>query len=198
MPNPETTTLIAVVSPYALTFFTEIVKFLTGQATEVLRERRERSKAAEDRSSHALTVVTPTPPRPDIFDGNINPLTPDFEALEPVVDLVNDLRKDIGDYVQGIRDIDPEDPELLAKCEALRQLLELVYSQRITFKGEQREASQPLVRGSIDVNEVVGYAAAVRVRLVTGGTVIGHATVERVSEGGRLVATEVDTIKTGG
>jgi hypothetical protein len=197
MPDPETTTLITVFSTYGLPLFTETVKFLYGQATEVLKARRERKKATEGGSSHELKGTATTPPLPDIFDGEIAPLVADLDALEPIADTLNDLRKGISDYAEGIANIDAEDRELLGKLDAVRRLLELVYCQRITFKGEQREASRTLVRGSIDVNEVLGYAAGVRARLVTGGTVTGHATAERVSEGGHLVGTEVDTIKPG-
>lgn len=197
MPNPETTTLLTVLSTYGLTFFTETVKFVYGQATEELKALRERKNAKEGGSSPELKVAATTPSLPDIFEGGIAPFVPDFEALEPVADTLNELREGIRDHLEGIANFDPEDREFLAKVEAVRRLLEVVYSQRITFKGEQRDVSGPLVRGAIDVGEVVGYAAAVRARLVTGGTVNGHATVERVSEGGRLVAIEVDTIKPG-
>lgn len=197
MTDPETTTtLTAVATMYGIPFFTETLKFLYAQATEVLKARRDRKKAVESGSIQEPQISATTPKElPDIFEGRIDPLIIDFDTLEPVGDVLSDLWKDISAYAQGIEDIDPENLEMQAKLEALRRLLEAVYSQRITFKGEQRESSGLLVRGSIDVKEVAGYAAAVRAELVTGGSVIGHAAVERVSPGGHLVGTEVDTIK---
>ncbi|SRR6266404_108357 len=196
MADPETTTLVGVASMYGLPLFTETVKFLYGLATEALKARREHKKAA----GSSLTVepqvaaMTPLEP-PDIVEGRLDPLIIDFHVLEPLADLLNDLSNGVITYAQGTDDIDLTDREMLTKLDELRNLLEVVYSQRITFKGEQREASGPLVKGSIDVNEVAGYAAAVRAKLVTSGTVIGHSKVEKVFAGGQLVGTEVDTIR---
>jgi hypothetical protein len=198
MADPETTTLIAVAGTYGLSFFTETVKFLYGQATEVLKTRRERKKAGESQpgQEQQVTAVT-TKELPDIFEGHLGPLQVDFEALEPVADELISLRKEIADYAEGIKDIDPEDRDMVAKVAAIRELLEVIYSQRITFKGEQREPSGPLVRGSVKVKELAGDATGVQSRLVTGGTVIGQAEAEKVSSGGRLVGVEANIIKPG-
>jgi hypothetical protein len=198
MADSETTTLIAIMGTYGVPFFTETVKFLYGQATEVLKARRERKREGESGIDHEPQITPITPEEiPDIFEGQLGPLQVDFEALDRVADGLNDLRKEIGDYAQGIEVIDPKDQDMVVKVAAIRELLEVVYSQRITFKGEQRESSGPLVHGSVRVKELAGDATAVRSGLITGGTVIGQAEAEKVSSSGRLVGVEAEIIKPG-
>lgn len=47
-------------------------------------------------------------------------------------------------------------PNLVKHVDALRQILELIYQQRITFKGEEREPSGPKVITIVEVKQVLG------------------------------------------
>jgi hypothetical protein len=50
---------------------------------------------------------------------------------------------------------------LLTRVDALRKALEIVIGQRLTFQGEKRpEAEGPIVRGRINVDEVLGYCGS--------------------------------------
>jgi hypothetical protein len=80
------------------------------------------------------------------------------------------------------------------RADALRRLLEAAYGQRITFRGEQRPPSGPLLIAEIDVRQVAGDAAAVRVRQMNGGEIRASAKAERVEEDGRLSVIEVDRL----
>jgi hypothetical protein len=84
--------------------------------------------------------------------------------------------------------------QAIRPMDALRLLLEAVYGQRITFKGERRQPSGPLVTGQIDIDQAAGAAAAIRAKLISSGEVTGSATANRVEQGGKLTAVEIDHI----
>jgi len=117
-----------------------------------------------------------------------------FDAVERVEEQLRELRKDLSDYADGIELVDVKDQNLLKRIDALRQILEAVYQQRITFKGEQRPPSGPVVEGRIDVEEVAGYTAAVRARQIFGGTVRAEANARRVEPGGQVIGVDTDSI----
>ena len=106
------------------------------------------------------------------------------------------MHRDLLDYVEGTTPIRADDRGLLLRTDALRGLLEAVYQQRLTFRGEQREAAGPLIHGRIDVDQIVGYAAAVRIQLLRlgSGTVQGEARIGRVEEGGEGVGLDIGTV----
>jgi hypothetical protein len=102
------------------------------------------------------------------------------------------LRSALANYADGIANVDASDSKLVAIADALRQQLETVYGQRITFKGEQREPSgAPLVVGTAEVKRVSGLAAGVIAVAVTEGEVRGNrhrnqrALLARPSRSGR-------------
>jgi hypothetical protein len=107
---------------------------------------------------------------------------------------LREIRRLLADYADGIEVPKPGDHLVAEQADALRRLLEAVYGQRITFKGEQRPPSGPLVIGEIDVKQVAGDAAAVRAKVISSGEVRGSAKAERVEEGGKLTGVETDHI----
>jgi len=190
MPDPIT---LAALSTLAVT---EGVKFLYNQAGELLKYWREKKKAA--------AAATPPPSPPDVtlpaktFEGQLASPKIHEDVLERVQPNIGELLKDLSNYAIGFEEIDTGNEAVLSQVDALRQLLEAVYQQRITFKGEKgREPSGPIVGGKIDVVEVEGYAAAVRAKNVTGGTLHGEAKAEKVKPGGMLIATDVGNVGPG-
>jgi hypothetical protein len=170
----------------------EGVKFLYAQATDLIRYWRER------RDKPGETVPEPTLSLPDnLLAGELEPLTVDHDALDRVQDQIRELRRDLLDYVDGNTPVTTDDEELLLRTDALRTLLEAVYGQRITFRGEQREAAGPLIHGSVDVAQVAGYAAAVRARSLKlgSGTVRGEARANKVEKGAEIVGVELGTVE---
>lgn len=184
------------VEPFTMTAvgalaLTEGIKFLYGQAGEVLKRWRERKAAgSEPAAEEAAKVVLPS----EAFDGQLQAPRLHFEAVERLERDLRDLRGAVAEYAQGIDEVDPGNRQLLETVDALRRALEAVYGQRITFKGEPRPASGPLVSGKIDVGEVAGYAAAVRARVISSGQVTGEAKANRVEPGGQLLGVDADTI----
>jgi hypothetical protein len=172
----------------------EGIKFLYNQAGEILRRRRERREAKEAGKAPAR-VPEPAPVSPDILEGELAPVTIDFEAVERLEQELRALRSSLHDYADGIEPVSNENTALLKETDALRRCLEAIYQQRITFKGEERPPSGPLVEGRIDVKEVAGYAAAVRADVVEGAAkVTGEATFGTIREGAEGVAVDVKRI----
>lgn len=160
------------------TALTEGIKFVYNQATELLRRRREKSAAA---------------PEVPVLEGKLAPLEPDTAVLDRVEPDLRELRKVLQDYVDEIEPVSVRDERLLETTDALRQLLEAVYRQRITFRGERREPSGPVVDGTVDVATVAGYVAGVRARVVSGGAHIRGA-VRADDVTGTAVGVDLDRI----
>ena len=182
---------LAVVGTIALT---EGIKFLYNQAGELLKHWRARRDDAANPAAQS-EKIQPTDVRlPLAFEGQLVEPKIHLEALEQLADDLRDTRKELSDYADGIEPVDNKNETLLAKTDALRRLLEAVYQQRITFKGEKRPSSGPLVEGHIDVKQVAGYASAVRAKKIASGTVIADAKAERVEPGGQFIGVDVDSV----
>lgn len=177
----------AVISALVLT---EGIKFLYGQAGELLKRRRERLAAAEN----DVTPEAVLDPPPGLLAGEVQRTGPDDAQLDRVEPELRGLRRDLGDYAEDLRDVDPDDGLLREQVDALRRLLEVVYGQRITFAGEQREPSSPFIAGTVSVDQVLGDVAAVRAKAIDTGRVVGDARARTVGSGGRLTAVETDRI----
>ncbi len=173
---------------------TEGIKFLYGQAGEILKRWRERKDTAKDASIQLSNTEPIDVMLPPVFEGQLSAPHIHFDAVERVEEQLRELRKDLSDYADGIEFVDDKDANLLLRVDALRQLLEAVYQQRITFKGEQRPPSGPVVEGRIDVEEVAGYTAAVRARQIVSGSVRADAKARRVEPGAQFIGIDVDII----
>lgn len=189
MPDPIT---LAVVGS---TVLVEGIKFLYNQANEVLKRWRARRDAAKEND------VEPEKPQPvevklpPAFDGQLSNPQIHFDAVKRLEGNLREVVKDLSLYAAGADDVDNSNTQLMENVDALRQMLEAIYQQRITFKGEARPPSGTRVKGGIDVNEVYGYAAAVRARTISGGTIIGKAKVGKVGPGGTLIGVDVDHVQ---
>lgn len=115
---------------------TEGIKFLYGQATEVLKRRRERKAGKEAEAAEPIAVPADAP-----LQGRLEPPQVDFDVADRLQDEIKALRSALADYADGLADPEPGDQELAAAANGLREALEVVYGQRITFQGEDREPS---------------------------------------------------------
>ncbi|HUC21988.1 MAG TPA: hypothetical protein VMA73_04720 [Streptosporangiaceae bacterium] len=167
----------------------EGIKFLYKQAGEVLKRWRERRDSGGASAEHA----TLHPPE-DLIQGRVEPVEPRDDQADLLESELRETRRALADYAEGIDVPQPGDHLVAQQADALRRLLEAVYGQRITFKGEHRPPSGPLVTGEIDVKQVVGDAAAVRTKVISSGEVHGIAKAERVEKGARFTGVEADRI----
>jgi len=168
---------------------TEAIKFLYGQATESLKRWREHKGA--DNPPNEIPTNNPVP---DILEGNVQPLVIHLDAVGQLESEIKQVRTYLSNYADDAEDVTLDNSHLLEEVDALRRMLEAVYRQRLTFKGEQRFASGPIVEGGVSVEEVAGYVAGVRARAIQGGFVRGIVEARNVISGGEAVGVDIDTI----
>jgi hypothetical protein len=169
---------------------TQGIKFLYAQAGEVLKRWRERRETG-GASAEAATLRPPE----GLLNGTVEPVEPRDDYAERLEGDLREARKLLADYADGIEVPQPGDHLVTEQADALRRLLEAVYGQRITFRGEHRPPSGPLVTGEVDVERVAGDAAAVRAKVISSGEIRGSAKAKVVEAGAKLTGVEIDEIK---
>ena len=171
---------------------TEGIKFLYGQAAEVLKRWRDH-KAGKVAEAQEPIQIKPTEVT-GILEGTLEAPKVDFAVLDRLHDDIRQLAGVLGSFATGLDEPDPSDHDLASAADGLRRALEAVYGQRITFAGEARPPSGPFVAGEANVDDVLGYVAGLRARRIIGGSVTGRVTAKRVGPGGQAIGLEVDTI----
>lgn len=172
---------------------TEGIKFLYGQAGDILKRWRERKNKAAQEANQPETINLTLPK--SVFEGNLTNAAIHFEMVQQSEEQLRQLRRDLTDYVDEIDEVNEIDTHLLEKVDALRNLLEIIYQQHITFKGENRPVSgAPVVVGRVDVKEIAGRATGVEAEVVTGGNVKGEVKADRIERDGNATGVKVGTI----
>lgn len=174
---------LAVLGTVALT---EGIKFLYEQTGEVLKLRREQRDTAKT-GTQSKQATPSEVDLPDVFDEKVLVPAIDFHAVERLEGDLRQTRAELADYAQDIEPVDVNNAVLLKRIDALRLMLEAIYQQRITFKGEQRILSGPNVGIDIDIEHVAGYVAAIRADSNSVGSYTAQIKVGRVEKGGKLV-----------
>ncbi|MDN3250578.1 MULTISPECIES: hypothetical protein [unclassified Streptomyces] len=145
MPDATELALITASLPAALTFVFQRV------------ERLLSSRGAEPEADIAV---------PDALTGTLQlPLQPDQALLDQRRQELELLRDALADYSHGNVPV-PASPALLRNWARLRDALEDIYSQRLTFDGEDRPASGPFVHQKTDV--LTGEATGMDADDITG------------------------------
>lgn len=188
----------------AANVLTEGVKFLYGQASEMLSAWRRRRAARGDSGgevpAHQVSLGdSNTAPPKSVFAGNLRLSPPNTEVLEQHEEALDEILvlPALVRIAHG-RDADPADPAQVEAAEALRALLENIYRTRITLVGETgREPSgAPLVRGEAEAEVVAGLLAGVVATTIRirSGTVEGQAKATEVKAGGTVAGVKADEI----
>jgi hypothetical protein len=160
VPDPITLAALGAVA------LSEGVKFLYGQAGELLKRRREQ------RASAALP--------PDLFEAPPGELVVDPIRADELEPELRDLRRKLSEYGQGVDDVDPGDTEVVEAIDALRRVLEAVYRQPIVFRGEHRPDGSPDLTGEATVGDVRGYVAGLRAGRIRSGRAVGQLRADAV------------------
>jgi len=166
------------------------VKFLYDQAGDALKRWRRRKDAHRVGGTEPVDARLPA----DAFEGRLDDPHVHFDAVQRLEPALVDLRHAVADYADGIYDIDPDDQRLLQAVDGLRQAMEAVYGQRITFQGEPRAASGPVAIGQVRVDDVLGYVAGLRARDIINGSATGRVEAGTVHPGGTAVGLDVGTL----
>jgi hypothetical protein len=167
---------------------TQGIGFLYGQLGELLSRRRER----RSRAGGAIAGAADIPPSGEagqILDGPMRPGPVDEDALDRHADQMAALRGLLLPYVEGDRQIELNDSQLLDRVEAARLLLEQIYQQHITFRGEQRPSTGTAIQLQAgDIGQFVRQVIASGERAVAiGGNVSGSTVItgDQIPDGHR-------------
>lgn len=190
MPEPVTITLAAV----GMTAITEGVKFLYGQASELIRWRHE--KKAADGTKAVPSEQPKLISRPNVFEPDPAQANLDEGAMERLAQPMDELCDKLSGVVTGRTEVVTSDAALVMRVDALRKALEVIVGHRLTFRGEARtEAQGPVIRGEVHVKNVLGYAAGVAAGVITGKvTVDGKVVADEVAPDASAIGTKVDSI----
>ena len=160
------------------------ITFLYNQAGEILKRRRER-KAAE-----AVPVEAP-----EVLEGELQPVSVDLEAADELANELKLLRAQLGEYAQGTEEVDPSDESVVRATEALREAVESIIGQRITFKGEEREPSgRAVVTGTVRAREIRAKASGVDVDSIGEAEVRGDVEADVIGEGADVAGVRARSI----
>jgi hypothetical protein len=172
---------------------TEGIKFLYNQAGAILTRRAERKqaeKAGAPAPENPIAVETP-----EVVEGRLAPVTVDPKAADEHADQLKALRNVLEDYAQGWSDPSEAGDEVLRQTAALRDAIEDVIGQRITFRGERREPSgTPVVTGRLKAEQIRGRAAGVDVGEMETGKVEGTVEAGEIGEGADVAGARVQNI----
>lgn len=191
---PDLTSLsAAAIGAVALT---EGIKFLYAQAGEILKRWRERrDKVSQKATAQTDKTETIEVVLPAVFEGKLDNPTIHFDVVQESEKNLRTLYKELSEYANEIEEVDETDSALLEKVDALRNLLEAIYQQRITLKGENRpQSGSPVVIGRVKAKEIVGEATGVKAETVTRGEIEGEVFADRIEQGGKATGTEVKNV----
>jgi hypothetical protein len=175
---------------------TEGIKFLYNQAGAVLTRRAERKRA---KKAGTAPPEEPIPvDTPNVVEGSLRPLTVDEQAADEHAEQLKVLRNALEDYALGWSDPSDGGPEMIRQTLALRDAIEDIVGQRITFRGEDRPPSgTPVVTGRLKADEIRGRAAGVDVGDMQAGEVHGELEAKHIGEGADAAGARIRNIGPG-
>jgi len=162
----------------------EGIKFLYGQAAELLKAHRER-KAHKSKGPAEGQIDVPLVST-DVLDGTPTSTLVNLDALEQQEPSLVKLMGGLAPYAQGLADPDPQDAELARVAASVRAVLEAVYGQRFTFRGEQREPTGTRVHVKQVLGRVSGPVKGVEADLVPGAQFDVHQQATSVEQEGSM------------
>lgn len=166
---------------------TEGIKFLYGQAGEILRRRAERKAAAKAGQAPPAEPIA-VEKTPEAFAGSLGPMAVDDDAAEEQAQNLKELRRTIEDHELG----DADEAETIRATLALRDALEDIVGQRITFAGEDREPSgTPVATGRLTADVIKGRASGLEIETMKGGRAEGTLEAKEIAEGADAAATRI-------
>ncbi|MEV6907070.1 hypothetical protein [Amycolatopsis sp. NPDC051071] len=163
----------------------EGIKFLYGQAAEVLKAWRERRAAKAEEQAAGQTLEVPVKDSA-VLEGKPDSATIDATVLEQEGPLLASLAGKLRPYAQDLADLDVDDAELAEQAGQVRAILEAAYGQRFTFRGEQREPTGTRVWVSQVLDHVSGRVVGADAGVGAGGEVDVQQRATVVEPGGSV------------
>ncbi|MFE5923156.1 hypothetical protein [Streptomyces sp. NPDC056468] len=130
-----------------------------------------------------------------VLAGELTPKPIDEDAVDQHEEDLVTLAERLSSYASGIRRVDPDDPDLLHTVESLRGLLEMIYQQHITFRGEQRSRTGSSVDVALTAQQVDGWLSLARIGTIRGGAQVRvQGELGTIGPGGHAFGIEAETI----
>lgn len=171
---------------------TEGVRFLFDQASTLIRAARQRRAEAKETAESAQVVVVPIQAN-DVLDGTVSP-----NVDGPLLDRENRkliaLAGALAPYASGDAEIEAEDGDLLVTIAEVRAMLEALYGQRLTLRGEAREPSGTRVDVQQVLGSVRGRAVGVEADSVQDATIRVDQSATSVEAGGSVTGLKLGSI----
>src|SRR6266571_1864939 len=134
------------------------VGFLFSQATHLLKRWAERRQQPDASAVESMPVDL----EDDILQGQLLPVEVHWDDAKQVIGKIEELWSALAPYANGVKELTVKEPVVTKSVDQLRDLLEAIYGQRMTFTGENRESSgTTIVRGDIEAALVKGTAGGV-------------------------------------
>lgn len=188
MADPATLTLATL----GTTVVVEGVKFLYGQAGELLKRfyDREQQRSAGEGAPIAVSEKLPEQLDGGMISAEIAPAT-----LAASVDRLDDVRSKLLKYLDGSRPFDLQNDQLLTHADELRNLLGELLRRPIYFQGERQPAPQrTMVQGEAKAEEVSGKLTGVQAGTIRNADVKAKAEAGTVNPGGKVTAVSAGVI----
>ncbi len=163
----------------------EGIKFLYGQAGEILKRWRERKDKSELGDREPTTLVLPP-----VFDGQLQNPYIHFKVVADLEPTLRALYGDLSVYATGVVPVEKADAELLRKVDTLRRSMESILQQHLTFKGEERPASGTLLSGYVSADSIAGEVIGVEGEGQLQGEARGDVKASKVEPGGRVIGVK--------
>ena len=185
MSDPMTISLLGV----GAVAINEGVKFLYGQAGELLKKWREHQNTASSTPSQQALPI-PSVVLPEVFAGQLTAPVVHFDTVQKVEPRLRELYRDLSEFGNGISPIEVGDLEALEKIDMLRRLIEQIYQQRITFRGEERPPSGTLLLGTIKSETIKGSATGVDIQGPFEGRAEGRVSSGEIGAGATVIGVK--------
>lgn len=163
----------------------EGIKFLYGQAAEVLKAWRERRAAMAEEPAAGKTLEVPVKDSA-VLDGKLDSAAVDTAVLAQEHASLTSLASKLSPYAQNLADLDLHDAELAEQAGQVRAILEAAYGQRFTFRGERREPTGTRVRVSQVLDHVSGVVVGAKAEVGPGTNVEVDQRATVVEPGGSV------------
>lgn len=162
---------------------TEGIKFLYGQATEVIRAWRAHRKGGEQPLEVPIVDAS-------VLDSQPARATVDQAVLARAHSTMLELWQQLAPYAQGLESVEGADPGLARAAGELRALLEAAYGQRFTFRGEGREPTGTRVLVEQVLGTVAGLAVGVEGDIGPAATVVVRQDAGEVTAEGTVIGVK--------
>lgn len=172
----------------ASTAAVEGIKFLYGQAADLLKEWRVRKREGAAEPTGAPLEV---PIRASAaLDGTPTDQVVDVTVLEREGAALATLIGTLAPYAQDLADINPNDALLAEQVGQVRAILEAAYGQRLTFHGEIRDATGTRVKVRQVLGSVRGSVIGAKANALGGADLDIAQQATSVDSGGSLTGFE--------